>query len=80
MFIIWICKSTAILGPFFSIIIALALIVTVVKLLTVLKKIIRAVADPVRLEMDILGEQLGEIQDNEFGTSLVEPVSDNKGL
>ena len=40
----------------------------------------KAVADPVRLEMDILGEQLEEIQDNKLGTSQVEDVSDNKGL
>lgn len=38
----------------------------------------KAVADPVRLEMDILGEQFEEIQERKLRTSQVEDISVNQ--
>ena len=61
-------------------IIVLALVITFVKLLKELKRQKKAVADPVRLEMDILREQLEEIQVNKLETSRVEDIGGNLGL
>jgi len=72
--------NEAIFGFIFSVIIILALVITVVKILKELKRQKKAVADPVRLEMDILREQLEEIQDKKLETSRVEDIGGNFGL
>ena len=56
------------------------MVITVVKILKELKRQKKAVADPVRLEMDILREQLEEIQDKKLETSRVEEIGGNFGL
>ena len=74
------CPFSAIICPVFSVTHLLAILIAIVRLFKIWAKIKKAVADPVRLEMDILGEQLEEIQERKLRTSQVEDIGDNQKL